>query len=60
MAGMQVYYATQFVLPLPPGHRFPMAKYQMLRDRLKFRASFWPGAKDAPGIEKKLRLPKNF
>jgi len=33
---------------------------QMLRDRLKFRASFWPGAKDAPGIEKKLRLPKNF
>ena len=32
--GMQVFYATQFVLPLPPGHRFPMAKYQMLRDRL--------------------------
>ena len=31
---MQVYYSTQFVLPLPPGHRFPMAKYQMLRDRL--------------------------
>ena len=31
---MQVYYATQFVLPLPPGHRFPMAKYQLLRERL--------------------------
>jgi acetoin utilization deacetylase AcuC-like enzyme len=31
---MQVFYATQFVLPLPPGHRFPMGKYQMLRDRL--------------------------
>jgi acetoin utilization deacetylase AcuC-like enzyme len=31
---MQVFYSTQFVLPLPPGHRFPMAKYQMLRDRL--------------------------
>ena len=31
---MQVFYATQFVLNLPPGHRFPMAKYQMLRDRL--------------------------
>lgn len=31
---MHVYYATQFVLPLPPGHRFPMAKYQLLRDRL--------------------------
>jgi acetoin utilization deacetylase AcuC-like enzyme len=31
---MQVFYATQFVLPLPQGHRFPMAKYQLLRDRL--------------------------
>ena len=31
---MQVFYATQFVVPLPPGHRFPMAKYQLLRDRL--------------------------
>ena len=31
---MQVFYATQFVLSLPPGHRFPMAKYQLLRDRL--------------------------
>jgi acetoin utilization deacetylase AcuC-like enzyme len=31
---MDVFYATQFVLPLPPGHRFPMAKYQLLRDRL--------------------------
>ncbi|HWI77780.1 MAG TPA: histone deacetylase [Ramlibacter sp.] len=31
---MEVFFATQFVLPLPPGHRFPMAKYQLLRDRL--------------------------
>jgi len=31
---MRVFYATQFVLTLPPGHRFPMAKYQLLRDRL--------------------------
>ncbi len=31
---MHVFYADQFVLPLPPGHRFPMAKYQILRDRL--------------------------
>jgi acetoin utilization deacetylase AcuC-like enzyme len=31
---MQVFYATQFVLALPPGHRFPMGKYQLLRDRL--------------------------
>ena len=31
---MQAFYSTQFVLPLPPGHRFPMAKYQMLHERL--------------------------
>lgn len=31
---MRVYYADQFVLPLPPGHRFPMEKYRLLRDRL--------------------------
>lgn len=31
---MQVFYATRSVLPLPAGHRFPMAKYQLLRDRL--------------------------
>lgn len=34
IATVQVFYATQFVLPLPAGHRFPMAKYQLLRDRL--------------------------
>lgn len=31
---MDVYYTGQFVLPLPEGHRFPMAKYSMLRDKL--------------------------
>ena len=29
---MQAFYSDQFVLPLPVGHRFPMAKYAMLRD----------------------------
>src|SRR6059058_5843248 len=32
---MQVFYADQFVLPLPPGHRFPMGKYRLLRDRIE-------------------------
>jgi acetoin utilization deacetylase AcuC-like enzyme len=32
---MKAFYSDQFVLPLPSGHRFPMAKYQMLRDRLR-------------------------
>jgi len=31
---MQAFYADRFVLPLPPGHRFPMSKYAALRDRL--------------------------
>jgi acetoin utilization deacetylase AcuC-like enzyme len=48
MAGMQVFYATQFVLPLPEGHRFPMAKYQLLRDRL---------ADELPRIELMQALP---
>ena len=31
---MRAFYSDQFVLPLPEGHRFPMAKYAMLRDQL--------------------------
>lgn len=32
---MKAYYADQFVLPLPEGHRFPMGKYRQLRDWLE-------------------------
>jgi acetoin utilization deacetylase AcuC-like enzyme len=45
---VRAFYATQFVLPLPPGHRFPMAKHQMLRDRL---------AAELPCIELMQALP---
>jgi len=31
---MQAFYADHFVLPLPEGHRFPMRKYSLLRERL--------------------------
>jgi acetoin utilization deacetylase AcuC-like enzyme len=31
---MHAFYTDHFVLPLPPGHRFPMAKYRMLRERV--------------------------
>lgn len=31
---MHSFYADHFVLPLPAGHRFPMAKYQLLRNRV--------------------------
>lgn len=37
---MQVFYATEFVLPLPPGHRFPMEKYRLLRDALAADAAY--------------------
>ena len=28
---MRIYYSDHYVLPLPPGHRFPMSKYARLR-----------------------------
>jgi len=31
---MQAFYATHFVLQLPEGHRFPMQKYSLLRERV--------------------------
>ncbi len=39
---MRAFYSDHFVLPLPPGHRFPMPKYRLLRDRV---------AAELPGIE---------
>ena len=39
---MQAYYSDHFVLPLPEGHRFPMAKYRLLRDRV---AAALPGVR---------------
>lgn len=35
MHGVNAYYADHFVLPLPEGHRFPMAKYALLRQQLE-------------------------
>jgi acetoin utilization deacetylase AcuC-like enzyme len=31
---LEAFYTDHFVLPLPPGHRFPMSKYRMLRDKI--------------------------
>ena len=31
---MKIFYSDHFVLPLPEGHRFPMVKYSMLRQRV--------------------------
>jgi len=35
---MQAYYSDHFSLPLPQGHRFPMGKYRLLRQRLDAQA----------------------
>ncbi|MGI9133358.1 MAG: histone deacetylase family protein [Rhodoferax sp.] len=45
---MQAFYADHFVLPLPAGHRFPMAKYALLRQRL---------AAESPDIAMQEALP---
>lgn len=34
-AGMKAFSTDQFLLPLPSGHRFPQAKYQLLRERVQ-------------------------
>lgn len=31
---MRAFYCDEFVLPLPEGHRFPMEKYRLLRERV--------------------------
>jgi acetoin utilization deacetylase AcuC-like enzyme len=31
---MRIFYSDHFVLPLPAGHRFPMSKYALLRERV--------------------------
>ena len=45
---MQAFYATHFVLQLPEGHRFPMQKYSLLRERV---------ASELPGIRLEQALP---
>ncbi len=45
---MKIFYSDQFVLPLPEGHRFPMKKYSMLRERVERNGICGPG---------ELRLP---
>jgi hypothetical protein len=34
MSVLPCFYSDLFVLPLPERHRFPMAKYRLLRERL--------------------------
>jgi acetoin utilization deacetylase AcuC-like enzyme len=53
---MQVFHAMHAVLPLPPGHRFPAAKYQLLRDRLQLELPLVRFAEAAPATDGELAL----
>jgi acetoin utilization deacetylase AcuC-like enzyme len=45
---VKVFYSDHFVLPLPEGHRFPMAKYSMLRERVAGDGICGPGELRTP------------
>ena len=45
---MKVFYSDHFVLPLPEGHRFPMSKYSMLRERVAADGVCGPGELRTP------------
>jgi acetoin utilization deacetylase AcuC-like enzyme len=40
---MRAFYSDHFVLPLPEGHKFPMAKYSRLRERILAEGIVSPG-----------------
>jgi acetoin utilization deacetylase AcuC-like enzyme len=46
--GVKVFYSDHFVLPLPEGHRFPMVKYAMLRERVAKAGVCGPGEMRVP------------
>jgi len=45
---VKVFYSDHFVLPLPEGHRFPMVKYSMLRERVSDDGICGPGELRTP------------
>jgi acetoin utilization deacetylase AcuC-like enzyme len=45
---LKVFYSDHFVLPLPEGHRFPMVKYSMLRERVAASGICGPGEMIVP------------
>ena len=53
---MKAFYSDQFVLSLPPGHRFPMAKYALLRDQVTQSLPAVTLMEAAPASEGELAL----
>ena len=54
--GTLIFYCEQFVLPLPPGHRFPMEKYGRLRERVEAAGLGGKGALRVPAAATDLEL----
>lgn len=53
---MKAFHSTQFVLPLPAGHRFPMDKYARLRERLAAELAEVRLAQAEPAADAELAL----
>ncbi|MBV9454842.1 MAG: histone deacetylase [Rubrobacter sp.] len=53
---MKVFYSDKFVLPLPEGHRFPMQKYSMLRERVEQGDICKPGELRVPHAATDLEI----
>lgn len=52
---MRLFYCDHFEIPLPPGHKFPMEKYRLLRERLA-RDAFWELEQAAPASVETVEL----
>ncbi|MFN2198472.1 MAG: histone deacetylase [Anaerolineales bacterium] len=53
---MKMYFADQFVLPLPEGHRFPISKYALLRQRIQENQLAGPGELLVPAAASDTQL----
>ncbi len=55
---MKLFYTDQFVLPLPVGHRFPMEKYALLRERVSAASLVPPEHLQVPlaAVDEQIRL----
>ena len=52
---MKLYYCDRFEIPLPDGHKFPMQKYRLLRERL-IADGFWTFEEASPAPLETIKL----